>query len=122
MARGKSVRLLAEIPDKYAPDFIDRLDRRTILGRAVSDRFEAIATDCGGRDSLSHVKLGIVKRLVWMECLIEGIELQVAGGEPVDVGVYTQLVNSLLGLSRMLGLERKPKPVKGLHEYMAGKS
>jgi len=48
MARGKSVRLLATIPDKYAPDFAERLDQRTTIAKAIRARVEAIETDLGG--------------------------------------------------------------------------
>lgn len=118
MARGNKVRLLGSIPEKYAPDFMDRLDKRTILGRAIAERFEAVGNDCGGLDTLSHVKTGIVKRFLWMECCIEGFELQLAAGEQIDLGSYTQLCNTWLGLARLLGLERKPRPVRGLQEHM----
>lgn len=118
MARGRSVRLLGEIPEKYSPDFMERLDRRTVLGKAVSQRFETVATDCGGLDTLSHVKIGLVKRFLWMECVIEGIELQLAAGEQIDIGSYTQLTNTWLGIARLLGLERKPRPVRRLHEHL----
>jgi hypothetical protein len=53
-----------------------------------------------------------------MEAVIEGFELQLAAGETIDLGSYTQLINSWIGLARMLGLERKPRPVRGLHEHM----
>ena len=45
MARGKSVRLLASIPAKYEPDFMERLDMRTVLGKAVIDRYHALIGD-----------------------------------------------------------------------------
>lgn len=119
MARGRSVRLLAEIPKKYSPDFMERLDRRTVLGKAVSRRFEAVASDCGGIEGLAHVKVGLIRRFLWMECVIEGIELQLAAGDQIDIGTYTQLTNTWLGLARTLGLERKSRPVRRLHEHLA---
>ena len=118
MARGKSVRLLGAIPPEYTADFMARLDKRTILGKAVSQRFDAVANDCGGMDALAHVKIGLIKRFLWMECVIEGIELQLAAGKQIDIGSYTQLTNTWLGIARLLGLERKPRPVRGLHEHM----
>ncbi len=118
MARGESVRLLGKIPAKYSSDFMERLDRRTVLGKAVSQRFETIATDCGGLDTLSHVKVGLIKRLIWMEAVIEGFELQLAAGDQINLGSYTQLTNSWLGIARLLGLERKPRPVRRLHEHL----
>ena len=122
MARGKSVRLLGKIPARYSPDFMERLDRRTVLGKAVCQRFETIATDCGGLNSLSHIQVGIIKRFIWMEAVIEGFELQLAAGDQIDLGSYTQTVNSWIGLARMLGLERQPRPVRRLHEHLKAAS
>ena len=119
MARGRSVRLLGEIPEKYTPDFMERLDRRTVLGKAVSQRFETVTADCGGIEGLAHVKIGLIRRFLWMECVIESIELQLAAGEQIDIGTYTQLTNTWLGLARTLGLERKSRPVRRLHEHLA---
>ena len=118
MARGRSVRLMGEIPEKYSPDFMQRLDRRTVLGKAVSQRFEAVSADCGGLDSLAHVKIGLIKRFLWMECVIEGMELQLAAGKQIDIGSYTQLTNTWLGIARLLGLERKSRPVRRLREHL----
>lgn len=43
-----------------------------------------------------------------------------AAGEQIDVGSLTQALNSLLGLFRLLGLERRQKPLRRLHEHMNG--
>ncbi len=67
MVRDKSVRLLGEIPEKYTLDFMERLDRRTVLGKAVSQRFEAVAADCGGLERLAHTKVGLIKRFLWVD-------------------------------------------------------
>lgn len=118
MARGKSVRLLASIPAKYSPDFMDRLDKRTVLGRAVVDRYSAIVSDLGGDQNLTAIKQSLVRRFVWFEAMIEGMECRAAAGEGVDVGTWTQLVNSWLGLARLLGLERKSRSVRRLADVM----
>lgn len=118
MARGKSVRLLAAIPKKYTPDFMERLDMRTVLGKAVRDRYQAIVADLGGEEALATVRRSLVRRFVWFESMIEGIECQAAAGEAVDIGAWTQLVNSWLGIARMLGLERKARPIKRLREHL----
>jgi len=118
MARGKSVRLLAAIPAKYSPDFLERLDKRTVLGKAVRERYHAIVTDLGGEAALATVKHSLVRRFVWFEAMIEGMECRAAAGESVDIGSWTQLVNSWLGIARMLGLERKARPVKRLRDVM----
>ncbi len=118
MARGKSVRLLACIPAKYRPDFIERVDRRTVLGRAVHNRYHAVVADLGGEEALSTIKRSHVRRLVTLECMIEGIECSALGGEPVDAGSWTQLLNSWLGVAGRLGLERQARPVERLRDIM----
>jgi hypothetical protein len=118
MARGKSVRLLASIPPKYSPDFMNRLDKRTVLGHAVVARYQAIISDLGGIEALSNIKLSLVRRFTWFEVMIEGMECRAAAGEGVDIGSWTQLTNSWLGIARMLGLERRPRPMERLHDVM----
>jgi hypothetical protein len=119
MARGKSVRLLAAIPVKYRPDFIERLDKRTVLGRAVHNRYHAVVADLGGEEALSTIKRSHVRRLVTLETMIEGIEARALSGEEVDAGSWTQLLNSWLGVAARLGLERKARNVPKLREVMA---
>lgn len=119
MSRGKSVRLLASIPERYSPDFMDRLDKRTVLGKAVRERYQSIMTDLGGEEALSSIKRSLVRRFTWFEAMIEGFECRVAAGEDIDIGQWTQLTNSWLGIARQLGLERRQRPAKRLHEVMA---
>ncbi len=118
MARGKSVRLLASIPERYAPDFMDRLDKRTVLGRSVLERYGAVMSDLGGEETLSTVKRSLVRRFTWYEVFIEGMECRAAAGEEIDVGSWTQLTNTWLGIARLLGLDRRTKPVESLHSLM----
>jgi hypothetical protein len=118
VARGKSVRLLASIPERYSPDFMDRLDKRTVLGRAVLGRYMAVVSDLGGTEALSNIKHSLVRRFVWFETMIEGMECRAAAGEGVDIGSWTQLTNSWLGIARLLGLERRPRPTETLRDVM----
>lgn len=118
MARGKSVRLLASIPEQYSPDFMSRLDKRTVLGRSVLERYGAVMSDLGGEEALSTIKRSLVRRFTWYEVMIEGMECRAASGEDIDIGSWTQLTNSWLGIARLLGLERRQKPVESLHDLM----
>ena len=120
MARGKSVRLLSSIPAKYSPDFMDRLDKRTVLGKAVRERYQAIVDDLGGDDALTTVRRSLVRRFTWLEVMIEGIECRAASGEGIDAGTWSQFINSWLGIARLLGLERKAKPVRRLRDALQG--
>lgn len=120
MSRDASSRILATIPDRYTPDFAERLDRRTTIAKAIQGRIEAIESDLGGADALSHARRSLVRRVVWLEAIIEHTEQRLASGESVDLGGHTQAINSLLGLYRLLGLERRQRPVRTLREVMRG--
>ena len=122
MARDGTSRILATIPDKYAPDFAERLDKRTSIARAILGRIESIETDLGGADTLSHARRSLVRRVVWLEAIVEHSEQKLAAGEAIDLGAHTGAINTLLGLFRLLGLDRKARPAMGLHEFMAAKS
>lgn len=119
MARGKSVRLLAAIPERYSADFMERLDKRTVLGRAVLERYQAVMSDLGGDEALTTIKRSLVRRFTWFEVMIEGMECRAAAGEEIDIGSWTQLTNSWLGIARLLGLERKSRPARSLQDIMA---
>ena len=120
MARGKSVRLLASIPERYSPDFMERLDKRTVLGRSVLERYHAVIADLGGDDALTTIKRSMVRRFTWFEVMLEGMECRLASGEEIDIGSWTQLCNTWQGLARTLGLERRQRPVRRLRDVMQG--
>lgn len=107
-----------EIPKQYAPDWLEKLDGRTAIARAVTDRLHALENDLGGRDALSYQQRSIAKRAIWIEALIEQQEAALARGDNVDVGRLTQANNSLLGLYKTLGLERKAKDTPTLSDYL----
>lgn len=116
----RSTRAMVTIPDKYSPDFAERLDKRTVIARTVLSRIENIESDLGGGDSLSHARRSLVRRVVWLEAIIEHTEQRLAAGEAIDIGSHTQATNTLVGLFKTLGLERRQKPVKSLRDYMNG--
>lgn len=120
MTRKAPSRILATIPDKYSPDFAERLDRRTSIAKAIRGRIEAIETDMGGADALSYARRSLIRRTVWLEAIIEHTEQRLAAGEGIDLGGHTQALNSLLGLYRLLGLERRQRPTRTLREVMSG--
>jgi hypothetical protein len=86
MARGKSVRPRASIGPEYTDDFMERLDRRTVLRKAVFEHFESVVADLGGENNLSTIKLSLVRRFTWFEAMIQGIECRAAAGEEIDIG------------------------------------
>lgn len=113
--------IMEHIPERYSHDWLESLDGRTRIARAVRERLTALETDLGGRDNLSYQRRSLAKRAVWLEAIIEQQEAALARGEGVDQGKLTQAVNSLIGLLKTLGLERQAKDVPSLHKYISAK-
>lgn len=118
MARGTSTKLLATLPDNYSADWLQRLDKRTKIARAVLGRIADLESDAGGAPALSAARRSLIRHAAWLDAIIDSHELRLAAGEQLDVGAYTQALNSLLGLFRLIGLERKARGVKRLGDVM----
>jgi hypothetical protein len=107
-----------QIPPKYTPDWLDKMDGRTTVAKIVRDRLDSLHNDLGGIDGLSYQKKSLCKRAVWLEAVIESQELALAKGEDVDQGKMTQATNSLIGLFRVLGMERQARQVDDLNTFL----
>lgn len=118
--RGRRLPLLATLPERYSPNYVEKLDRRTAVGRTVVERVASLEQDQGGADTLSHARRSLVRRAVFLEVLVESQELRMLDGEALDAGAYTQCLNSLLGVYRALGIERRVKPAKRLRDAVGG--
>ena len=120
MARGKSTKLLTTLPDDYSADWLTKLDKRTKVAKAVVARIEELESDAGGAESLSTVRRSLIRHAAWLDAIVESHELRLAAGQEVNTGAYTQSLNSLLGLYRLIGLERRTRKVAGLRDVMSG--
>jgi hypothetical protein len=120
MARGKSTKLLATLPDNYSSDWLQRIDKRTKIARAVLCRIAEFEADAGGAESLTAARRSLIRHTAWLDAIVDSHELRLAAGEALDVGAYTQALNSLLGLFRMLGLERRARPTRRLRDVIDG--
>ena len=105
-------------PEKYSHDWLEKLDQRTNLAKAVNERLHVLTTDLGGMEYLSYQQRSLAKRAIWMEAIIEQQEAALSRGEDIDQGKLTQAVNSLIGLLKTLGLERKTRDVPDLATFL----
>lgn len=108
------------IPTDYSSDWLEKLDGRTRLAQACRSRYAALTDDLGGHDALSYQRRSLARRAVWLEAVIETQEAALARGEDVDQGRMTQALNSLVGLFKVLGLDRKARDVS-LADYIGGR-
>ncbi|MGH8328165.1 MAG: hypothetical protein ACRET2_15535, partial [Steroidobacteraceae bacterium] len=84
----------------------------------VLGRIAELESDAGGAESLSAARRSLIRHAAWLDAVVETHELRLAGGEQIDSGAYTQSLNSLIGLLRLLGLERQAKRGPTLREIM----
>ncbi|WP_300271025.1 hypothetical protein [Halomonas sp.] len=110
----------SSIPTDYSSDWLEKLDGRTRLAQACRQRYAALTDDLGGHDHLSYQRRSLAKRAVWLEAVIETQEAALARGEDVDQGRMTQALNSLVGLFKTLGMDRKARDVS-LGDYIGGR-
>jgi|SRR5690554_749078 len=111
----------AELPPQYSDDFIERMDGRTRIAQVVRSRYDALTSDLGGHDALSYTRRSLAKRAIYVEAAIEQQEAALSRGEPVDLGKVSVLTNSLIGLYKVLGLDRVAREVS-LSDYIAAKA
>jgi hypothetical protein len=114
---GPRLKLPRQMPIRYRQDFAAVMDGRSRLAREVRDRLTAMLTDLGGEGILSHAQISLCKRAVWLELCCEHEETRVADGCGIDIGPHTQLVNTLVGLYKTLGLKRQAREAS-LTEYL----
>jgi hypothetical protein len=96
------------------------LDKRTDLARALRANYDDIVLDIGGPADVGHVKAALIERFVWLEAILQTLEHEMAQGK-IDkseaLGKWIQAVNSLSGLAKVLGVDRKARSMPWLvHE------
>lgn len=124
MARGVSETLPTQLPARYERLFAWELDRRCKAVREVAADLFELWQDLGGVDGLSAQKRWLCERVVYLRRRCLAYEAAVLAGTepPMDAGAYSNHANVLQGYLRTLGLERRARPVKRLHELMHGDS
>jgi hypothetical protein len=106
------------LPITFRPKFWEGADRRAAVVREVERRVELFKGDCGGGDSVQRRTL--CERAAFITILLETAEvLAIDEKKPFDSGAYTQQTNTLLGLLKALGLEKRVA-ARGLKAYVAG--
>ena len=107
-----------QVSDRFAVDYLEQLDGRGRVARAIRHRLGSLEQALGG--DLSPQQTSLAKRAVFLEAQLERWELDFANGEDVSVPSYLQAINSLIGLYRTLGIERQAKSIS-LADYLEAK-
>lgn len=100
------------------------LDQRTGAYKLLNNAYLEIISDVGGEQNLSHVKLAIIERFVFLEFVMRRLEYKIARSpkkSAVLLGRWIQAINSLNGLAKMIGMQRRAKKVTSLSVYTKDK-
>jgi hypothetical protein len=106
------------LPQRFEPQFWSGCDGRLAIVREIRRRYAALKQDAG-IDSVQKDLL--CQRCVFLTVQLETMELVAAQDGKFNAGVYTQMVNALVGLLKCLGLERRAKSIESLQSYVTSK-
>jgi hypothetical protein len=103
------------IPSVFTPKFWLKADSRSLVAKTVQKRRAAL------RDAIqadSPQQESIIDRISFLEIVLETMEVEAQESGQFDSNRYCALTNTLVGLLKSIGLERKAKPVGDLQSYL----
>jgi hypothetical protein len=95
------------------------LNLASVEGRLFSRYAKALVRDAGGADKLTTLKSALLHRATAICTILDGVEGRMLSNQPIDVVFYSLMVNTLVKLSRLVGIERIPRDVQDLDSYLA---
>ena len=94
------------LPATFVPKFWQDQDHRCVAVKRVREMVEALTSDAGVD---SAQKALLAQRAAFLALRLETMEVAYATEGRFDAGVYTAMTNTLVGLLKALGLERKAR-------------
>jgi hypothetical protein len=91
---------------------------RGVVARRFRDIVGLVTSDLGGPEQLSENQRQIIRRIASMSVWCESVEAEMADGKEIDIDKFQRTSNSLRRLCESLGLERRPKPVIDIAQYL----
>lgn len=114
-----------QLPEKYHAGFLKDFDKRTEVYQQLNSAFQELLCDLGGIENLSHVKIAMVERFIFLEFAMRNLEQRIAESPKKTgklFGRWVQSINALSGLAKTLGLDRKAKSIESdLKSYISKK-
>lgn len=105
---------LLKIPHKFQTGFLGNLDERTVIFQHLKTIHTEILDDLGGKNSLSHLQIGLVERAVFLEFTVRYLENAITKVIVEHSKIPSKLYHrwlkgteSLLRLTKTLGLKRR---------------
>jgi hypothetical protein len=105
------------LPAEFTSGFMSKLDQRCAMARELKRRMDAVEADLGGAPALTYAQRSLIKRAVFLEAKLEGMEAETARGKSVDSTEYLGMINALRQLWLALGLRRQARELS-LSDYL----
>ncbi len=117
---SKKAKRRAALPTRFTPRYLDDVDCRTSAIKEFKRRLLELQ-EAAGADS-PQKKL-LCERANFIASRLQSMELDALEGRDIDMGVYTQASNALMGILKTLKLDAaKAGKVLDLDAYVAGKT
>ena len=97
------------LPEKFRAGFLSCMDGRSNLTKALRANYDQIVKDIG-EDNVGSVKATLVEKFVFLSVVLQSIEAEMVAGQiskSEAISKWVQALNSLVGLAKVLGVERK---------------
>ena len=110
------------LPAKYKAGFLKEFDRRTETFQSLNSSYQEVMSDMGGPENLSHVQVCLAERFIFLEFVLRRLERRIANNPKKSealLGRWIQGLNSISGLAKTIGLERRAKKIFSLEKYIA---
>jgi hypothetical protein len=96
-------------------------DGNSAWSRRYRDLIAGHISDLGGATVLSESQMSLVRRASAIECELEQMEGRLSRGGNVDLDGFTRAASHLRRILETLGLERRPREVQTLGEYLTAR-
>jgi hypothetical protein len=108
-------------PKRFEKNFLSKMDGRTEIFQQLKTAYDELTSDLGSAENLSHVKLCLCERFIWLEFVLQQLEMKMATNPKESgelISKWIQACNSIVGIGKTLGLERKARQITNLKDYI----
>lgn len=98
------------------------VDGRTSAARRFAEIRSAIFADLGGEDQISEARRQLIERFVTLCSWSEAQDSLALSGQEIDSEVYGRIAGHMKRLADAIGVERVPRDVTDLHQYIEAKA
>ena len=109
-------RKTVSLPVRFTPRFLDDADSRIAVVRQIRKLTARLMDEAGGHESFQREMM--CSHAAFLHVRLTTLEVEALEGGKLDWGSFIQAINSLSGVLKMLGLERRLKQVGGLKAFI----